>query len=460
MDDNSKPLYSGGPFLRLLRRTLGRKDYSLFAERVGPKPNKNYLLKFAWKNLTRHKRRTIITSVALAMGLMMFILMDSLLIGVYEQSNINLMDAETGHGKILTHEAFEDLKFKPLYDRIENPDELMALAEGAGATASKRVVINGEMVYTDDYFPKSGSTAIMLTAVDLATDSNVFNIFKDRYLVEGRFMEPGADEVVIGSWLAEDIGGSVGDRFTLTARTASDGDDPGFFQTMDVEIVGIIKVESPMVNRRVVYFPLDMADYYLELKGSVTEVALRIPLGENLEKFDERIEELLPEKYGFFTWKELAADYLKLTEAKSGGSSVIILLVIIIAIVGITNTMLMTINERQRELGMMRALGMADKDIRIAFILEAAGIGFIGAAAGVILGVLVNIPMVDPGLNYTKFLRDADMGYRVSTYVKGMWNFKTVLIAFVLGVLIPVFVALFPTKRAIKKSIPDCITGR
>lgn len=419
-----------------------------------------FLLKLSWKNLTRHKRRTVITSISLAMGLMIFILMDSLLIGALEQSNTNLMDAETGHGKILTHDAFKDMKFMPLNSRIEEPDRIINILEDSGAKASKRVNINGEMIYTDDYFPKSGSTPILFTAVDLESDNNVFNIFHDRYLVEGRFMDSGADEVVIGSWLAEDIGAKVGSIFTLSVRTASSGDDPGFFQTIDVDIVGIIKVESPMVNRRVVYFPLDMADYYLELDGSVTEVALRLPFGERLDSFNEKIEEELPENLGFYSWREIGADYLALTEAKSGGSAIIIMFVILIAMVGITNTMLMTVNERQKELGMMRALGMSDGSIRKAFILEAAGIGFIGSTIGVLLGVLANIPMVRIGLDYSAYLRDADMGYRISTFIKGVWNPEIIIVAFILGIIIPVLVAIIPTKRAIQKSIPDCINGR
>ncbi|MGL1892839.1 MAG: FtsX-like permease family protein [Spirochaetaceae bacterium] len=419
-----------------------------------------FLIKLSWKNLTRHKRRTIITALALAFGLMMYILMDSLLIGILNQSNTVLIEAETGHGKIITNEAFDDLKFLPLSNRVKNPDKIMDIVESIGAKASKRISIHGEMIYTDEYFPKSGSTAILFVGIDRATDSNVFNVFDQKFLVEGRFMEEGADEVVLGSWLAEDVGADVGDWFTLAVRTASDGDDPGYFQTIDVEVVGIIKVESPMVNRRVVYFPLDMADYYLELNGDVTEVSVKMPFGDTLDSIKEKIDPKLPSGLEFYTWRALSPDYLALTEAKSGGSAVIIFLLVLIALVGITNTMLMTINERQKELGMMRALGMTDRNIRRSFIIEAAGIGIIGSTLGVIFGCLANIPMVNTGIDYSEMLRDADMGYRVSSIMKGMWNIKTIIIAFILGVIIPVVVSIAPTKKAIKKSIPDCINGR
>lgn len=313
-----------------------------------------FLLVLSLKNLGRHRRRTIITALSLAFGLMMYILMDSLLIGLLNQSNRVLIETETGDGKILTPEAFKDIKFLPLNNRVKNPDSIVEDLEREGYKAVKRVNINGEMIYFDDYFPKNGSAHIYLICVDPARDSRVFDVFNPIHLVSGRFLEAGNEEVVLGSWLAEDVGAKVGDWFTLSLKTASDGDNPGFFQTIDVEVVGIVKVESPIVNRRAVYFPIDMADSYLELKGDVTEIAVRAP-----EK--NRINEILPSGVEFYNWRDLSKDYLALTEAKSGGASVIIVLLILIALVGITNTMLMTINEREKEIGMMRALGMNDE---------------------------------------------------------------------------------------------------
>lgn len=419
-----------------------------------------FLLKFAWKNLTRHKRRTVITAVALAFGLLLFIVMDSLLAGMFKESNNNLKNAETGDGKIISVEAFEDLKYLPLNNRVENPDEIIKLVERYGGKASRRVLANGDMIFTEEYFPLSGSTPILFTGVDLKSDNNAFNIFRKRNLVDGRFMNRGIEEIVIGSWLAEDINAEVGDWCTLSLRTAADGDDPGFIQTIDVEIVGIIKVDNPIINRKVVYFPLDVADYYMDLYGSVTEISVRVPFGESLQSFKERINRDLKDNLKFYTWKEIASDYVKMLEMETGSSSIIIILIILIALVGITNTMLMTINERERELGMMRALGMSDSHIRISFLFEAAGIGFTGSLLGVVLGILTNIPLVNTGIDYSMWLRDSDMGYRISSYIKGAWNFSTIVIAFIMGIMIPVFISLFPTRKATQKSIPDCLSGR
>ncbi len=109
---------------------------------------------------------------------------------------------------------------------------------------------------------------------------------------------------------------------------------------------------------------------------------------------------------------------------------------------------------------MMRALGMSDKNIRLTFLYEAAGIGLLGSVIGLILGILLNIPMVEQGIDFSSWIRDTDMGYKISAYMKGSWNIRSLLIAFFTGIFIPVFVGIFPTKKAILKSIPDCISGR
>lgn len=418
------------------------------------------LLKFAFKNLTRHKRRTMITASALAFGLMLFILMDSLLKGAYNESTRNLIEIETGDGKIMSRETFKDLQFLPLGNRVEKPDELITLIDKLGGNGVKRVNINAEMIYTKEYFDKAGSSNVLFTAVDLENDNRVFDVFHSKYLVDGRFFEPGTDEIVLGAWLADDIGAEVGDFVTLSLRTAADGDDPGYEQTIDAEIVGLINVPSPAVNRKVVYYPLDMADYSLDLRGSVTEIAVKIPLGDTINTFKEKIQKNLDSDISFYSWRDLSRDYLALVETKSGASSIILFLVALIAIVGITNTMLMTINERQRELGMMRALGMRNSEIRSAFILEAAGIGIVGAFVGIVLGVLVNIPLVNTGIDMSTYFRDMDLGYRLSSVMKGQWSINTIVISLISGVLLTVLVAVAPTGKAIKKSIPDCINGR
>ena len=272
-----------------------------------------------------------------------------------------------------------------------------------------------------------------------------------RTLVEGRFAEKGADEVVIGSWFAEDIKAEVGYYISLIT-----GGNGGFYEVMDLEIVGIVNCPNPNVNRTLLMIPFDTADYYLGMDGAATEIDIALSERADLDSKAKNVESIVS-GYSVLTWRDLARDYLALAEAKRGGTGTILFLVFIIAAVGISNTMLMAMWERTRELGMMRSLGMKDSSIRLAFIIEAGGIGLIGAVIGTALGCLANLWLVNYGIDFGFITRDMDIGYRVATVMKGIWSVKTIVTSLVSGVLLSMIVAYLPTRKALKMDIPSCL---
>ena len=214
---------------------------------------------------------------------------------------------------------------------------------------------------------------------------------------------------------AADLGARVGYPLTLRVRTRY-----GAYETMDLTIVGLINTPNPQINKGTVFLPLSTANYYLDMDGALTEIAL-LPASSFGRSRDpapmiRQINSLLADKrldLRAHSWKELAPDYVAMAAMKSTGSRIILFLVFVIAAVGISNTMLMAVFERIRELGMMRALGMSDRQIWLAFLMEAGGIGLIGAVGGLIFGALVNWPLVEWGWDFTPLLKEMDIGYRI-----------------------------------------------
>ena len=313
------------------------------------------------------------------------------------------------------------------------------------------MVFSGDLILNADDFGEDGNLAATITAIDPVRDFRVFGF--GTTLIEGRFLEPGEDAVLLGSWFAEDIGAEVG--YWITFVTRGNG---GFYEAMDLEVVGILNCPNPNVNRALLMMPISTADEYLVMDGAVTEINVALPDNADVDMEVERIQEMLNgDNLTVMSWEAMAVDYLALAEAKRGGTSTILFLIFIIAAVGISNTMLMAIFERIRELGMMRSLGMSDTKIRLAFMIEAAGIGIIGSAMGIVLGVLANLYLVNVGIDYGFLLRDMDIGYRLQAIFRGVWNPGTMIKAFFIGVIISTLVAWFPTKRALKMDIPACL---
>lgn len=410
------------------------------------------LTRLALKNLSRHSRRTLITASAIAVGLGLFIFMDSMLEGIGKDSEQNMILYETASARIVDPRFWEDREKLPLRYSIEDPDAYLRVLEEEDIPATTRVRFSGEIVVHKDPFPEDGSMQVQVIAIDPERDPEVYKLPSS--LEAGRFLEKKDSGIMMGAWLAEDLGAELGYPISIVCRSRE-----GYYQTIDSELVGILNTPNPLVNRSNIYISMDSADYYLQMEGSRSQIDISLPMRGSIEKRIKEIKPLLQKAGGdlLLSWKEVGSDYVALASAKTGGSKVILFMVFIIAAVGISNTMLMAVYERIRELGMMRALGMRDRDVRLSFLIEAAGIGCIGSFLGVLFGVLINIPLVVHGIDFSMFMRDLDMGYRITGMMRGVWNIRTILVAFFSGIVLSLAVAYVPTRKALKKEITECL---
>lgn len=412
-----------------------------------------FIISLALKNLTRYKRRTIITAVAIAVGLMMYIVVDSILLGAEFESMRNLRWYETASARIMHPDYWEERLIRPLDISIDDPYTIVDALQKEGIAAAPRTMFSADLILYSDDFGEDGNMPVQVTAIDPELDNTVFR-FEDT-LIEGRFVESGTNELVIGSWFAEDIGAKVGYWVTLVTRG-----NGGFYEAMDMQIVGIVNCPNPNVNRTLLMVPIDTIGDYLAMDGAATEINIALPETAEIAEEVGRIQKLLDPSGNnllVVSWDELARDYVALAEAKRGGTGMILFLVFIIAAVGISNTMLMAIYERIRELGMMRALGMNDRSIQLAFMVEAGGIGLIGSTIGVLLGIAINFYMVNVGIDFGLLMRDMDMGYRIQSSFRGTWSPSTIITAFFFGSILSMLVAWIPTRRALKMDIPSCL---
>lgn len=412
-----------------------------------------FLLRLAVKNLSRYTRRTIITAVAIAMGIAMFLIVDSMLLGAAEESERNLMWYETASLRIHTAAWWQDRLFFPLDDAIEEPDRILQLIRELGYAAVPRTRFASELILGWEEFGEDGYIPVTITAIG-EEDGAVY-----RYgatLAEGRFFTAGEmDSIVLGSWLAEDIGATVGSHLTVSTRGKG-----GFFEAFDVQVVGLVNCPNPNVNRTLVMMDLDAADRYLGMDGAVTNIDILILDREDIESVQRTLAQALfalDPSLVLLTWKDLAQDYLAIVSSKQGGSYLILLLIFIIAAVGISNTMLMAMYERGGEIAMMRAMGMEERNLWISFLLEASLIGLLGSAIGMVLAVGANLYMVDVGIDLSFMLRDMDMGFRIPSVMHGAWSLPSFLIAAIGGTVLSTLAAIIPVRRALRSPITTAL---
>jgi ABC-type lipoprotein release transport system permease subunit len=188
---------------------------------------------------------------------------------------------------------------------------------------------------------------------------------------------------------------------------------------------------------------------------SETKAALRAALEGGLAKRGRT----LPDELDVFFWTDYASDYLNTETYETGSTRIISFLLFFLAFIGISNTMLLAILERTKEIGMMRALGMTNGQLIFTYMMEAAFLGLIGAALGVIAGCLLNIPMVKYGVDFSEMLEqlEGSMGYRVAGNFRGAWKISVIIGSGAAATVLSSLMALLPARRAVKMEITESL---
>jgi ABC-type lipoprotein release transport system permease subunit len=248
-------------------------------------------------------------------------------------------------------------------------------------------------------------------------------------------------------------------------------------QVIDVKLVGLVNSPDPFNNYNVGYMPLDALqdEAGMALEGRITELLIRdktlgaadmnSPIESGpviraaLEAGLARRGLGLPGDLDVFFWTDYVSDYLGYEAMESGSTLILSILLFILSFIGISNTMLLAILERTREIGMIRALGMTGGQVVFCYMVEAALLGLIGSALGILAGCLLNIPMVKYGVDFSAMLEQmgGNMGYRVAGNFRGAWNVPTIIGSGLIATVLSSLMALLPARRAVKMEITESL---
>jgi len=408
------------------------------------------IIALSFKNLKRHTKRTVITSIAIGVGIAMLIWVDGILKWADDESKRNLIGYENGNFLVCTKEFKEDRKNLPVDTVISKEDvkKLLRIAKETSCFASPRTGFRSMVS-----FNRSFGMPYIVYAITPSLDSKVFKI-KDS-IVEGEYLRDDSDGILISSYCKRELEVGLGDYLTVETRTRYNT-----YQVLNLKVVGIYETPDPVVDRNQLFVSSKLADKDLQTEGTATMVVFKTPTEKNMPYLNQVKNLLKKYKLSYLTtitWQEMGADYLTLSKTKKGGSGIIILFIFVIVAVGIVNTMLMAVFERMKEIGMLRALGMRDKYVLWSFIFESAGIGILGSIIGLILGIILNAYTVYIGIDFSSAMKDMNIGYRVGTIWYSEWNPKMMIMAVIFGVMISMLVSIIPARKAIKMEITDTL---
>jgi len=410
-----------------------------------------FAIKLGLRNLTRQKRRNIITAMVIAYAFFAYLLMDSLMNGMEEMSFENIKDLETGNIQIVHSDYWEEREELPLENLVyldQDVEESLKNINGlSGISPELRFVAN----------LNNGIDELPILGLGMDPDRYQEVFTTGEYLVDGSMFSLGENKAVIGEKTAQLMDLKINDYITLLVRTKEDT-----FNTIDVEIAGIVNTTHPMVNSGTVFVPLDIAQQALNVENRVSLIAIKINPG-----YEESVTGTLNQNFKrknlnlkAYSWRESAATVIALSTAKKAGIGVILLVVLLIGIIGIINNVILSALERTEEIGMMKALGMKEMEIVSVFMVEATGIGIIGGLIGCLLGAIGVGWLVKYGFDLSYAGDMTNYGIPILNKLYGVWNFSAFSFLFILGIIIALLSSIVPAYWAAHKDPVKAIYHR
>jgi lipoprotein-releasing system permease protein len=236
----------------------------------------------------------------------------------------------------------------------------------------------------------SRKASIILVGTDFVKE-------KELFAIDGKFVAGGYDGkgAVIGKKLASILNLGVGDEIRLQATTADGATNLDYWK-----VSGIYSTGYPPLDRGLAFVDLAQAQSFLGAEGSVNKVYCRVTGGKNAVARDRGVAALVAGNAEFArlgltfrNWQEYAKGIVE--DAKKDGAfyAIFIVILVFLSFSTMAGTMRVTVFERKREIGMLRASGWLQSEVATQFLLEAFIIGIAGSAAGCLAGGVLSFAL-------------------------------------------------------------------
>lgn len=393
------------------------------------------ILKMAFRNLLRHKKRTVLTLITTVIGILLAVVGEGLNSGLETQVTDLSIKSEIGYGRVYGKDYYAEKEDNNILEYPINKDILNTLSN---VPVSKRITFNGSITDSNE------ELAVTYLGVNKANENAVFQ--RDKYIVSGTFLEE-KDGAVIGADLAKLLSLKVGDQITAMGRTVTKSQN-----AYDIKITGIIKTGNPIFDSKIVFLhetfarEFSGADFYNE-----------IVLGETLK--EDTISKLINQQADYVSNQEALKDVLAIANIRRKVFGIISSGILLMASLTITNTMLMAMLERKREIGVLMANGMSDRNILKMFFSEGFFNGAIGCITGFIIGSVIVIYFQKVGIPFNFNSNDLGVNIPFADRLYLHYNFGTSILFPLAGLVFASIASYYPAYRATKLNPVEAIKG-
>ena len=328
--------------------------------------------KLAYRNIGRNKTRSLLSSLAVGVGMALLLLMVSVLEGEMTGALQNTIRLQSGHLQIRPASYDENKISLKWEDLIANPEEVAARIESLPqvTVAAPRLTASAILTISDE------SKGVQILGI--LPDSAANQPFRDGML-SGEFIKADDREgILIGNILADKLGLNVNDKVNLLVTTSN-----GDVNEQPFTVRGIFTTRTPGYDESTIFMPIAKAQ---AITATANHASTIFVLLQNSNDAEAVAQALQSDNFKILTWRDQNQFIVQFEDYANAFFIILYLIVLGITATVVTNTLVMAVFERTREIGILSAIGMKGRGIMAQFLAEAALLATGGVIGGLIIG--------------------------------------------------------------------------
>lgn len=387
-------------------------------------------LSMAYRDLVRNGRRSVLTAVAVALGLVVTFAFSSLIDGMLESMVADNIRLSSGHLQIRNDSYDTDTASLKSQDLLEKADDWVTQAESlAGVQSAAPVLWSGGLLSTP-----GESIGIQIVGID---PEDAFHAPIRDGIVAGQYL--GADDrgqILVGKILADQMGITVGQRVSVAASDANGVGQEGIFT-----VAGLVDTGFPSIDQNRILMPMAQAQAFSGVGDRFSSLILVLGDQEDTALVAAKVQ---VQDTQIVTWEDLNSLILESVGTGMVFYYILYGIVFLAVAVLIANTLLMSVFARAREIGILASLGMRSHQILGLFFVEGTLLALFGIALGWVLGMGVVAYLKYVGISIPAETATMVEGMAFGSTIKGGFAPDQFIILSLLLLVIVSLVSLYP----------------
>lgn len=406
-------------------------------------------LKISLAHLTSRKKQTLIAILSVTFGVSMYAVMTGFMAGA------NSIQTEMAFTSLAHIRIYNEIQtevpsiISPKENTLVNVRSSKAIQYTEGIKNAEKIVkqiesnpevtaittqINMSVTYRNGSIKEGG----ILSGVDVANEDKMFNI-KD-YMVAGNWKELtySNTNIILGVGLAKKMSLSIGNNISITTANNI---------TKNCKIIGLIKTGFPTIDDTKAFIRKPAARQLVSKNRSyATDIQVNISDFNKAKQVATTLKEFVP--YKVEAWQEGNTQLVSVNALRDVLALAVSIVIIIVAGFGIYNIMNMTVNEKIKDIAILKALGFEGNDVVQIFLTQSVIIGILGGISGLLLGFVISIVLST--IPFQMMAMDS---------LPMQFSLKEYFLAFWLGLIITMIAGYIPARKASKVDPVEIIRG-